>query len=188
MNDKFISSHNFVIISPRRTGSILIANALEIVTGKHRIRNDIVNGIGIIHSHEPNPKSTVDRSKYILIISRRRDTFASAISEVIARHTHECENYTDKKILPFTVAVEEFKYILDVRRDFYRAINTTGYAKIFTVCFEDMLNYTNYLFERLDFENVTPMPVITKECPYHGIDIIENYSELEKYWIERTDS
>jgi hypothetical protein len=197
---KFGADHNFIVVGPRRTGSILIAQALGKILSKPVIKFNFdwqniidVNKTSILHSHRPNLPLIFDRRQYVLIVSRRRDTFLGAISEVVSRHTGEFETYTKNEIdlinsPPFKhhVDVGDFDKVFCDRNDFYKQIDTSEYAHVVDVYLEDVLQYPYYLFERIGFTQKIATPIETVKSPYRGRDIISNYDELEAYWLKKT--
>ena len=189
---KFGADHNFVVVGPRRTGSVMIARALEKITGKPRVQNFTPDEPGIMHIHQPNPSTIIDRALHVLIISRRRDVFLGAISEIVAKRTGEFETYTKNEIdlinnpIRLHVDIDYFDKILNGRRDFYSEIDPIGYAHVVDVYLEDMLQYPYYLFERIGFTQKIATPIETVKSPYRGRDIISNYDELEAYWLKKT--
>jgi len=189
---KFGADHNFVVVGPRRTGSVMIARALEKITSKPRVNDFKSDTPSIMHIHLPNPIASIDRKLCVLVISRRRDTFLGAISEIIAARTGEFETYTRNEIdlinNPFKhhIDVGDFDKVFCDRNDFYKAIDPSGYAHVVDVYLEDMLQYPYYLFERIGFTQKIATPIETVKSPYRGRDIIGNYDELEAYWLKKT--
>ena len=174
-------TNKFLILGPGRTGSQLIANALqeEFQTPAYFWYTDGVDN-KIIHSHDqPDIK---DKSDWILIISRRYDQFKGAISQLVADTTKEWSTYSNKQINPVYISTAHFKSILETRQEYYNKIDMTGYASVVDIYFEDVLQYPYYLFEKLGIPNVKTQ-IKTEKSPY-GREIISNYSELEKYWLE----
>lgn len=173
--------HKFLILSPGRTGSQLIANALQ---DQFHISAyfwyTVSDNDRIIHCHDqPN---IPDKFNWTLIIIRRHNEFNGAISQVIADTTKEWSRYTNKQIDSVDVSIGHFKSILDVRRDYYNKIDIDGYSSVVDIYFEDVLQYPYYLFEQLGIPNVITQ-IKTEKSPY-GKEIISNYKELEKYWLE----
>jgi hypothetical protein len=145
-----------------------------------------------MHTHQSNPPSIINRAGSVLIVSRRRDTFLGAISEIIAERTGEFETYTRNETdlinnpIKHHIDVGYFDKVFRDRREFYRAIDPNGYAHVVDVYLEDLLQYPYYLFERIGFTQKIVTPMTTVKSPYRGRDIISNYDELEEYWLKRT--
>lgn len=197
---KFGADHSFIIVGPRRTGSILVAKALSKVLGKSVVKFNFswldtidISKSSIIHGHSPNLPNTLDRGQYVLIISRRRDTFSALISNFVAQYLNEFEFYTrseielkNNPIKKIHVDLGQFDQLFCETREFYKSIDTMGYAHVVDVTLEDVLQYPYYLFERIGFTQKIATPIETIKSPYRGRDIVSNYDELEAYWLKRT--
>ena len=188
-----------MFFSPGRTGSILIVKSLasqfnidsvfgqniHITTSHISSQHDengpiysVNNNKVIIHSHYPN-LNLINKSEWVALISRRRNDFNCVISNIIANHTTEYYTYSNN-LLPFHVPCANF--INEYRRilQFYNDIDTTGFAKVFEVWSEDMLQYPKYLYNLFDINKSIDYN-ITNKSPYNETSII-NINELKILW------
>jgi hypothetical protein len=180
--------HRFIINSPGRTGSILIASALSDVLKKEIKYIDDTKVIDdndwIVHNHNPN-LVIPNKSDWVLIVSHRRDKFKGVISYINAEITNEYSKYSNRKFLQKYIPVETFARILRERYIFYNETDRIGYAKVVDIYLEDMLKYPYHLFEKLG-QNIK-MPILTEKCPYEK-ELISNFDELEEYYQNRIGS
>ena len=180
--------HKFIIFSPGRTGSILVARALSDILKKEIKYIDDTKVIDdndwIVHNHTPN-LTVSNKSQWVIIVSRRRDNFEGTISQITAEITNEYNNYSNSKFPQQYIPVETFAKLVYQRNNFYKELDLNGYAKVVDIYLEDVLQYPYYLFEQLGQK--IKMPVWTKKCPY-GKEIIANFDELEKYYQDHMGS
>lgn len=178
----------FLVLSPSRTGSLLIVLELERVFKKpvfyYNANNNLIpSTAGIIHSHLPRQTKVENKEEFMLIISRRRNEFQGIISQLIANNlTHEYSIYSDKPVNPICITLDMFDRYAKQRKGFYQQIDTFGYAKVVDIYLEDMLEYSFYLFDELGLTK-QQQRYGTKKSPYIK-ELISNYDDLEQYWIK----
>lgn len=180
--------HKFIICSPGRTGSIMIARALSTVLHKEVKYIDETKSIDtsdwIVHNH--NTRLTVpNKQEWILIISRRRDNFKGVVSHLIAEITNEYNTYSNQKFPQTYVPIDSFKKICQQRNNFYKELDFNNYYAVLDIYLEDVLQYPYYLFEQLGQK--IKMPIKTSKCPY-GSELISNFKELEEFYQNNVDS
>jgi hypothetical protein len=98
-----------------RTGShLIIRNLCKFYRTIQRSDQDTNISNGIVHTH--NPLYIPQSDNFIAIISRRRNLFESVLSTELAKTTNEFIQYTNKKIVPFSIDVNKFKDCYFFRR------------------------------------------------------------------------
>jgi hypothetical protein len=175
-----ILDKKFIVVSPGRTGSIMIARAISEQIKKPVTYNEVSVDSRIVHSHRANI-IVENKNDWVLVISHRRDTFKGALSQLIANRTNEFNGYSKQLFHPKPIDLYEFDQHLKYRKLFYKSIDRSGYAKVVDLCLEDLLQYPYYLFENLGVPNIK-MVIKTEVCPY-GKEIVSNYAELMDHWL-----
>jgi hypothetical protein len=152
-----------MILTPGRTGSTLIQNNLR------KYFNNVQQ------SHEPNinPKS----DNCICLISRRKNTLNSILSQIIGGKTEEYDRYTGKKIKKFKVEPFDIDTSLRHHTAFYNSIRTEYYNKIIEVYYEDIILDPGHLFSLFGISAMMDYTLCQKS-PYNYYDLIENIDEL----------
>jgi hypothetical protein len=175
--------NKFVIFSPGRTGSILIARALSDILGKeikYIDESKIINDDDwIVHTH--NTKLIVpNKSQWTMIVSRRKDKVKGAISQITAEITNEYNTYSNQIFPQQYVTIESFTKLIQQRDNFYNNLDCSNYANVVDIYLEDMLQYPYYLFEEIGYKKIK-MPIWTEQCPYSN-KLVLNIKELEDYY------
>jgi hypothetical protein len=181
---------NYIIFSPGRTGSQMIAFALKEKLKeklKERLKLNVYfsynGGVElfdpdlnfIYHTHEsiiPN----INKLNCTAIISRRSDEFLQIISGFVAHHTKEYHPYiSDSEPNCFNINPTDFLQVLHSKRQYYDLIDRSNYVKVVDIIYEEMLTDDRYLFKKLDLPG--NMEYLTKKSPY-GTSLIKNIDEL----------
>ena len=195
----------YLINTPGRTGSSFLANFIKQTLGVYKIyfsgtedaltiNEEMVNEIlkekdSVIHSHVPNlvTKLRLDPKNVSLIISRRKNTHAWILSHMIARHTKEYGEYTNKHIEPFIMDPMKFKHAYFHRDTWYKKMDLSlPYANISTVYHEDIFStletvnlayksLLNNIIKDTDFQS-------SEKSPYDFRDIVINWEELYDWY------
>ena len=162
----------FVVYSPARTGSSLIAGNLE----KHF-------GVPAVHTHDY--AWTPPDDTYTAIISLREPLIDSVLSVIMAEYTDEYATYTDKTIAPFRVHPGKFATLYKIHRDFYGLIDRSRFQHVIEIWYDQLINDPNYLFAKLGIEAKT-MYNIRQRSPYRYYDLFTNINQLQMI-AERLD-
>lgn len=157
----------YLVSSPSRTGTINMQVML------------MATGVKVLASH--SPYIDIDYENTCLIILNRYDRFAAIMSHVMADRTKEYDNYTNQVIEPFRVSCSgKHSYFAhknrwnkwyEQRHDF-----SLPWARVEKFYFEDFLNNSEYVYNRLELSAVSKF-VPTVKCPYNARDFVINYDE-----------
>jgi hypothetical protein len=155
----------YVISGPARVGGNLLA--------------DIIRSCGAKATHTHNPLLEFDDyANVVLIIVNRHDKFAAIMSNCIVWHTGQSVTYNLIKIEPFLVTPETFiqRYVdnMDQKHDL-----TRNYKSVNMFWYEDFVNNHEYVCERLNLIQVSPLLLHAVPAPYNYKDLIINYQDLK---------
>ena len=190
---------NYVIYSPGRTGSVAIATAVSswlhdrhiVIETDYTIINTNINFASglVFHTHSTSSLDSVtDKSKWVAIISRRRNDFDGIIGALVAKYTQEYtdvgpNSYSKKKIEPTIFEKADFFDYYRHRKDFYKILNLNEYNKVIDIYLEDMIMNSYYLLETLGFGH-QEITYKQDKNPRKSVDLVMNIEELKQYWIE----
>lgn len=155
----------YVIFTPGRTGSTLIYNNLS---------TDRTNTV--LHMH--NNKWVPYRENFICILSKRKDLFASVISNLVMHQTGEIQTYSGNQ-QPFKIEPNRFIRNYASHQTFYDKIQLNCYSTVVDIWFEQLINDTGYLFKQLGMKGETDYSSIQKS-PYDYSKLVTNYYELKE--------
>jgi hypothetical protein len=185
----------YLVMGPGRTGSTWLSYVLKERLGilKDPLHQSVEEsmtepGDKIFHTHNYDwtRDNNVDPQEVTLIISRRRDTFATRMSDYVTKQTEECRIYSNKPVTPFEVNMEEFMEITDSAGDWYDGIDLTApYYKIHNVYFEDLLatdKEVTKAYEPLLKDIIGTQQGVWK-CPYNYKDWVSNWEQLYDYYL-----
>jgi len=172
------SIDTYVVCGPGRCGGNLLIALIE-AAGKKAVR-----------THEMDYTTGNDLSTGWIKVDRV-DIFGAVCSNIIANRTGQTTYYARKKILPFYVDRDEFKWFykmhLAYRENYWEH---RKFARIDHFWFEEFAHNFDVVWNRLGLQ---PDPVlledpkiksITDSCaPYNYRDIIANHEELRNHII-----
>lgn len=163
---------SYIIYSIGRTGSTLLTRNINAYFNDDA-RSHVIHQSNFVHTANLIPWD----ESMICIRSRRRDLFKTAISMVIAEHTRQADTY-DTNIEPFDVNSEYFKSLFSVFTEFYDKIDTSRYAGVFDVYFEDLMSDDKILLKTLGIDKIIDYTLCDKS-PHVPENLILNYDELK---------
>jgi len=194
----------YVIYSPGRTGSHII---LEMLTGSIGTKGGLADAYAIwlpanrekyqqcikdqnivIHLHNFSEIRDLDKSNVTLILSLRRDLFAQVMSMCVARIVDEWsgKDYSNKIIEPLVFDKAEFIDIVNAQRQQARRLNLSGYKKVVTIYYENLLDKgAEFVADKLDLNyNKLQVGHVYQPSPYRYKDIILNWKELQQEYLK----
>jgi len=157
----------YVISGPARVGGNLLA--------------DIIRSCGAKATHTHNPLLEFDDyANVVLIIVNRHDKFAAIMSNCIVWHTGQSVTYNLIKIEPFLVTPETFiqRYVDNMDQNQKHDL-TRNYKSVNMFWYEDFVNNHEYVCERLNLIQVSPLLLHAVPAPYNYKDLIINYQDLK---------
>lgn len=164
----------YLISAPPRVGGNLIADIIKSAGDK--------NFLDTIHTHDPCHELDV-YSDTALIIAKRRDIFASTISNCIVWHTQQSTIYSEQTIVPFVV--DESQFLLQYAFQVWHLAShdlTRPYAMVKEFYFEDFVNNHEHVLSQL---GLTSNPFracrlnFLNKAPYNYKEIVINYQQLK---------
>lgn len=103
----------YIVAGGGRTGSHWLEQIVQFLTSYQSRRIDDLVGQGwVAHSNNINALANVPatiRQVHTLLIIKRQDTFAQALSHIIAERTNEWFSYTSQPVQPFEIDPEIFR-------------------------------------------------------------------------------
>jgi hypothetical protein len=166
-----MEARTFVVFSPGRTGSTLVVKNINQWAGR-----DIAYAIHnpqFVHSDEFIPF----HKDLVCILSRRKNIFRGALSQLVLEHTQEPTFYTGTKNTPFAVNIDRFYSLYKQYLIFYNTIDTSIYNEVVDIVFEDILEDDNYLFRKIGIDHKTDYSVCQKS-PYDYYSLITNIDDV----------
>ena len=173
-----------VVYTAGRTGShLLIKNLCKHYDVAIRSDRGINFTDGIVHTH--NPLYTPPTKNFTAIISRRHNLFESILSMELTKLTNEFVAYTNKKITPYLIDIENFKNCYFFQKAFYRAIDCSAYRKVVDIYYEDLISDLDCLWPEFNIK----LDISNGKSPYNYYDIITNVDELKEVYqqLEQVD-
>jgi len=193
----------YLVTGPGRTGSTWLSQLIKEQVGAE---NDIhmiptsprdIDKQGwyhtVLHTHDHHwcKNTGINPGDVSLVISRRRDDFATQMSGYVARHTKECGEYSNKHITPFKVDLGEFRFLNEFRETWYDSLDlTVPYYNVSTIYFEDIVATSKVVrltYEPLFKDTILDWPLLGKS-PYSYKDWISNWKELYEAYLQITKS
>ena len=194
----------YVIYSPGRTGSHMIlemltgpvgtkggladAYAMWLPTNREKYQQGIKDQNTVIQLHDLREISDLDKSTVTLILSLRRDLFAQLMSWVVARIVDEWsgKDYSNKIVEPLIFNKAEFSYLVNAQRQQARGLNLSGYKKVVTIYYEDLIDQgAEFVANKLDLNyNKLQVGHVYQPSPYRYKDIILNWEELQQEYLK----
>jgi hypothetical protein len=176
----------YAIFTPGRTGSHLITrNLVDYYDSKQFNDHEQNLTLGVVHSHyalwEPPD------AEWIGIVSTRKNDFAAICSMHIARRTNDWFEYTNAPVQEFTIDYDDFVETFKHRVLFYQAFDPTKFLKTITICYENLIADSTYLFGQLDIVRETDFSVLDKS-PYNYKKIIKNWQQALEWHTQLTES
>jgi hypothetical protein len=135
-----------------------------------------------------------DCANTALIIVKRRDAFASIMSNCIVWHTQQSTIYSNQTIAPFAVSEENFLWQYVSHMWHSKSIDlSTPYAVIEEFYFEDFVNDHQHVLDRLGLVS-NPFRArrlnFLNKAPYSYHNVVLNYKQLKVLFdqldVERT--
>ena len=167
-----------VVYTAGRTGSHLLINNLCKHYGVDKRSDQSINFTdGIVHTH--NPLYIPPTKKFIAIINQRHNLFESILSMELTKLTNEFISYSDKKITPYIINVEDFKNCYFFQKSFYCAIDRSAYRKVIDIYYEDLISDPKCLWSEFNIEFDLS---VTQKSPYDYYSIITNIDELKEVY------
>ncbi len=164
----------YLISAPPRVGGNLIADIIKSAGDKTFLKT--------VHSHDP--RYVLDNySNTALIIVKRRDAFASIMSNCIVWHTQQSTIYSNQTIVPFTVSEEDFLWQYGFNTWHSKSVDLSRpYAVIEEFYFEDFVNDHQHVLDRLGLVSNTfrarRLNFLNK-APYSYRNVVLNYKQLK---------
>ena len=188
---------NIIILSCGRSGSHWVENIVLDLCGGQGYTKRVTGDITLLpdrwlaHTHNFSFFHGADLTNFekscILVHTRRKDHFARAVSDLVAEHTMEWFDYSDKPVVPFSVDhatwVEKYQAgpIMNLRFDVeVRPL----YSHVVDICYEDLCGASNaeeFVAGKLGFTYAKTngyMQSAAKPNPRNYKDIIINWSDL----------
>jgi LPS sulfotransferase NodH len=142
----------------------------------------------VIHLHDIIHLNDLDPTTVTLILSLRRDTFAQAMSFIVARTVGEWTGpkYSNKMITPVTFDKTEFVDLLKQQLSWQDALDLSGYKKVVTIYYEDLVDQgAEFVANKLDLNyNKLQVGHVYQPSPYRYKDIILNWEELQQEYLK----
>ena len=190
---------NIIILSSGRSGSHWVESiVLDLCGGQNYAKRiddiTLLPDMWLVHTHNfsffDGPTLTNFEKSCILVYVRRKDYFARAVSQVVAEHTMEWFNYSDKPVVPFSVDRDKWVTAyhagphLDQRFD---AELRPLYSHVVDIWYEDLCGASNaeeFIAGKLGFtyaKNDGYHQSAAKPNTRNYKDIIINWSDLLKW-------
>ena len=159
---------HFVVFSPGRTGSQLIANNI-----RHHYK------CAVVHTHNPmyNPLC-----QSVAIISKRRNMFNALMSAFVSQISGEFFSYTANTIYKVTIPNDAFRNRYIFYKVFYEIVNLNYFDRVIDIFYEDMVNDATYLFSHFGVDKDISMQLSPKS-PY-DYSYITNIDQLRILYDE----
>lgn len=193
-----VVAENFIIYGPGRTGSHwvesimigLLAPTVPLApTAVIRYLGYSLLPNGWIY-HTNNLQELLEMPEKIrdcatLIVCERKNYFATAISNVVARHTDEWYHYTDKPVAPFHVDPKNFTHILGWLGESHQSIRSDlmpAYNRMIFIDYDSLTSTAvpeKYIAEQLKIE-YSPNPIyqVSLKNPRNYKELILNWDQL----------
>ena len=197
----------YLVVGPGRTGSLLLCHLLSSNATSHAgglanaymspldtseyvyklyRRPDVENLV--IHSHDPNIVKTLNlpAEKVMLIMSKRKDVFRTAVSHYITYQTKEWHDYTNQLPVPVVVGAEHFIGTCVEIKNWYNKIDLNfPFFKVTEIDYDEIFidNYA-VVKERLELKNPGEPGTTKNPSPYNYKDWISNWQELEEVYSQ----
>jgi hypothetical protein len=166
-----METRTFVVFSPGRTGSTLITKNINQWAGR-----DIAyatHNPNFVHSDEFIPF----HDDLVCILSKRRNVFRAALSQLVLEHTQEPTFYTGTKNTPFVADINRFMGLYNQYTIFYNSINVDMYKQVIDITFEDIFEDDEYLFRQIGIKQKTDYSLCQKS-PYDYYNLITNIDDI----------
>ena len=148
----------------------------------------IIGSAGVSTEKTHNPKLVVDYENTCLVVVNRRNRFRAVLSASIGRVTNQYHNYVLTNVEPFAIEQEIFKQEYIFNRYYMQQINTAlPWARIELMYFEDFFNNFNYVYQRLDLTQKTPIE-LSEKSPFNYRKIVTNIDECREYFLHLEDT
>lgn len=159
----------YLISAPPRSGGNLVEAIL------HSCRTPV------IHTHDP--RCRLDYYEYTgLIILRRRDIFAAAMSNCIVWATGQDINYPKQQLDPIEVSEQDFINQVAVQVQYRDSHDfSRPYGAIYEFDFEDIIRDQHLVVERLGLDQdpeLLHLKQLNNPAPYNYKQVIKNHEKL----------
>lgn len=107
---------------------------------------------------------------------------------VIAEHTNQAYAY-NSNVEPFVVNLEYFRSLFSVFTEFYDKIDTSKYADVFDIYFEDLMSDERILLKTLGISKIIDYELCEKS-PHVSETLILNFDDLKfsfRQWQKNQD-
>lgn len=165
------SFSRYLISSAPRSGGNLVQAIL------HSCR------VPVVHTHDPLCRLDHYESTGLIIL-RRRDIFAAAMSNCIVWETGQTIDYVRKEIKPIEISEQSFIDQLGVQVNYRKNHDfTKPYGAIFDFDFEDFVHDNKLIVDRLGLVQDTSLlnlKQLNNPAPYNYKQVVKNYKRLRE--------
>jgi LPS sulfotransferase NodH len=193
----------YVILSPGRTGSTFLLNAMS--CSVEAGAGGICNAVGYhypyeldkIKSHNPLCNMVIHSHKLsvitdlglepseVTVVLSRRSIFESVMSRFVAELTGEWSSkmYTNRSTTPQHINIDAFKKQYEQIRVFYKTstfmCNFLKFKEVIVIDYENMEFNKKFVATALGINNTEDDTVLEKPSPHNYRDWISNWAELQ---------
>jgi len=191
----------YLVLGPGRTGSIMLAKMIQSALSIEFIGipnftsdKETSQWVGgtidyskdyVMHTHSKFIASAVDPTKTILIQSKRHNLLNVILSEQIAIHTRQWNQYTRLVPKPFTVNKSQFHRRLQRLKSWYDDIDTTRpWHGVVELYYEDLVKHGHSIVAeslKVASYDITA-PITGKKSLHKYQDWIINLEELTDFY------
>ena len=169
-------------------GGLADAHAMWLPTNREKYQQGIKDQNTVIQLHDLREISDLDKSTVTLILSLRQDLFAQLMSGCVARIVDEWsgKDYSNKIVEPLVFNKAKFSNLVKSQRQQARGLNLSGYKKVVTIYYEDLLEQgAEFVAGKLGLNyNKLQVGHVYQPSPYRYKDIILNWEELQQEYLK----
>lgn len=187
----------YIILSPGRTGSILLTDIVyKYICNNLNFADEVryfwydnqppvtfnTDKDCVVHTHSSEiiSKLEIDPSNVTLIISKRYNLFDLTMSDIISYVTHECTRYTGQQKEPFSIPITIFLKYIEHYKKWYENIDLSlNYYDVKTIFYEDFIDDYSYIGKLLNFPHLEKINIETEKSPYDYKDLVVNWEILK---------
>lgn len=189
---------NYIVTGGGRTGSHLVHEIMQFLRPNWQSCFDfnavLPNSGSLIHTNQVH--SLADRDSELccnetLIICRRRDQFATAISLLVARYTNEWFSYSNKKVDSIIIDQRDFLKTLAGTDHWYHTIDSVKmkFLNSINIWFEDLIEsefMEHYVADQLGWDRVHPKTDgwTKSRNPRDYQTLVINWQELHDIYLD----
>ena len=142
----------------------------------------------VFHTHYIDYASQLGINNYesILLVSKRRDTFAALMSMCVGQVTNDWQFYTNKRVNPFTIDLKKFLNLYQFYKQWYVDVYQPTYYKVIDVYYEDIIEYGEKgIADLLNIKQyIKTTNQISPKSPYSYKDLILNWEDLYYEYLQ----